>query len=97
MSPDELRASLSDFRLAAARRGEYLVHQEAANQLLIAIRRLLVPAEAVWPHEEAAAALEELDCELRRLIVNISCRIGQRKPALRPMRAALVAVHRQAR
>ena len=97
MSADELTAALSDFRLAAARRGEYLVHQEASSRLLIAIRGLLVPSEAMWPHEEAAAALEELDRELRRLIVNISCRIGQRKPALRAMRAALVAVHRQAR
>eukprot|EP00966_Prymnesium_polylepis_P238858 5523948-Prymnesium_polylepis.1 len=87
---DDLSEALADFRLVALRRGEYEAHEVAANRLLATIQASLSP-------DESAAALVELDRDLRRLIVNISCRIGQRAPALRTMRAALVAVYRQVR
>ena len=83
--------ALGDFRLAASLRGDYDRQLSAAQQLLLQIEHRAPPAA------EAEAVLAELSRELHRFITNISCRIGQRSPALRPVRAELVKLNRRIR
>ena len=73
-------AALADFKAAAAQRGAYALQITTATAALDAANN-------------NAAALLELQPELQRLLVNISCRLSQRDPALRPQRDALSALN----
>lgn len=83
MEPPELNA----FRAAASRRGAYAEQIAAARVAVAACLALASPG----PH------LLALRPELARLLCNISCRLSQRDPALRPIRDELAAINSRVR
>ncbi|KAL3932977.1 MAG: hypothetical protein SGPRY_000482 [Prymnesium sp.] len=94
----ELSAGLHAFRLAAAERGAYATQHLAARRLLDAIKQPPRPSPRPCAHDHAVrGAIVLLDVELRRLICNVSCRIGKRHPSLRAIREDLRAVYNENR